>query len=206
MAFDTGPGNVFIDWAAERATDGQQQFDKDGALAAAGKPSIALLDHCLSLPYFDQIPPKSTGRELFDKRLVQEWWTIAQEAGLSAVDFVATMTEVTAATIADAYARFATGTISEVIVAGGGARNPILLQRLQWQLAEKLGRSVTVHTHADLGIDDKAKEALAFALMGYLTLHGYAGNVPACTGATSAQILGQIAPGNNFHSLLRRLQ
>ncbi len=206
LAFDTGPGNVFIDWAAERATGGEQQFDIDGALAAAGTPSTALLNHCLALPYFAQSPPKSTGRELFDKRLVEEWWTVAQAAGLSAIDFVATMTELTAATIADAYARFATGTIAEVIVAGGGARNPVLLQRLQWQLAQKMGHAVAVRTHAELGIDDKAKEALAFALMGYLTLHGYPGNVPACTGATTEQILGQIAPGNNFHSLLRRLR
>lgn len=206
LAFDTGPGNVFIDWAAEMATGGQQQFDQDGALAAAGKPSKALLDHYLSLPYFQQLPPKSTGRELFDKRLVAEWWAVAQEAGLSALDFVATMTEVTAATIANAYAQFATGLITEVIVAGGGARNPVLLQRLQWQLTQKLDHAVAVRTHAELGIEDKAKEALAFALMGYLTLHGYPGNVPACTGAATEQILGQIAPGNNFHSLLRRLR
>jgi len=206
LAFDTGPGNVFIDWAAEQATDGQAQFDVDGALAAAGKPSATLLNHCLSLPYFEQVPPKSTGRELFDKKLVEQWWRVAEETGLSAVDFVATMTELTAATIADAYTRFAAGSITEVIVGGGGARNPVLLQRLAWQLQSRLGHPVTVRTHADLGIDDKAKEALAFALMGYLTLHGYTGNVPSCTGATSAQILGQIAPANNFHALLHRLR
>jgi anhydro-N-acetylmuramic acid kinase len=206
LAFDTGPGNVFIDWAAERATNGQQQFDRDGVLAAAGIPSAALLSRCLMLPYFAQMPPKSTGRELFDNQLAAEWWTLAQAEGLSAADFVATMTELTAITIADAYRRFATGTITEVIVAGGGARNPILLQRLGRQLAEKLGRIVPVRTHADLGIDDKAKEALAFALMGYLALHGTAGNVPACTGAATPQILGQIAPGSNFRSLLARLR
>ncbi len=206
LAFDTGPGNVFMDWAAERATNGQQQFDRDGALAAAGSPSAALLSRCLTLPYFAQMPPKSTGRELFDNKLAEAWWNLAQAEGLSAADFVATMTELTAITIADAYHRFATGLISEVIVAGGGARNPILLQCLGRQLAEKLGRIVPIRTHADLGIDDKAKEALAFALMGYLALHGMAGNVPACTGAATPQILGQIAPGSNFHSLLARLR
>jgi anhydro-N-acetylmuramic acid kinase len=201
LAFDTGPGNVFIDWAAAVATAGQQTFDLDGRLAAAGRPAAVLLDEWLKLPYFAQKPPKSTGRELFDNSLVAQWWAVAQQEQLCAADFVATMTELTAASIADAYAHFAPASLAEVIVAGGGARNPVLLERLRWHLTDKLQQPIPVYTHADLGIDDKAKEALAFALMGYLTVHGRPGNVPACTGAKQSQILGQIAPGRNFRQL-----
>ncbi len=205
LAFDTGPGNVLIDWAAAVATNGQQQYDVDGRLAAAGEPAGALLDAWLQLPYFAQRPPKSTGRELFDSTLIRKWYASAQQQRVDAHDFVATVTELTAASIADAYARFAPGPVTEVIVAGGGARNPVLLRRLRWQLTKRLNRVVPVRTHAELGIDDKAKEALAFALMAHRALHGQAGNVPACTGANKPQILGQIAPGDNYGQLMRKL-
>lgn len=205
VAFDTGPGNLFIDWAAEQATGGEQKFDVDGRLAQAGSVSEPLLRTCLALPYFRQPPPKSTGRELFDHQLVAAWWTLAQQMGLAAVDFVATMTALTAITIADAYQQFAPDVIGEVIVAGGGAHNPVLLAAIRQELHQKLGRIVPVRTHADIGIDDKAKEALAFALMGYLAIHGKAGNVPSCTGAKNAQVLGQIAPGTNYRALLQQV-
>lgn len=206
IAFDTGPGNLYIDWAAILATNGRTTYDKDGELAKAGHVSYDLLQHCLQLPYFHHVPPKSTGRELFDNTLVAEWWTIAQTLGLSELDFVATMTELTAITIAEAYQRFAPGVVSEVIVAGGGARNPVLLQAIEAQFRQNFNRVIPVRTHAQIGIDDKAKEALAFALMGYLTIHGKPGNVPSCTGARQEQILGQIAPGNNYSSLLHKIQ
>ncbi|MEZ4681988.1 MAG: anhydro-N-acetylmuramic acid kinase [Caldilineaceae bacterium] len=137
---------------------------------------------------------------------MEEWSAIAQGLNLRAVDFVATMTELTAVTIADAYARFAGGPLAEVIVGGGGARNPILMQRLRYQLKEILHDEIPVRTHADLGIDDKAKEALAFALMGYRAIQGKPGNVPSCTGATAATVLGQIAPGRNYSKLIAALR
>lgn len=215
LAFDTGPGNVFIDWAATEATGGAQSYDVDGRLAAAGTVDPVLLDEWRALPYFTQAPPKTTGRELFDKKLVEQWSVVAHQKGLSPIDFVAMMTELTAATIADAYRRFAPGPLGEVIVAGGGARNPVLMQRLQAQLnlaldenrdlAAHVSPTIPLRTHADLGIDDKAKEAIAFAFMAYRALHGEAGNLPACTGARRAQPLGQIAPGDNFRSLMSSL-
>jgi len=205
LAFDTGPGNVFIDWATELATGGQQRFDRDGQLAATGQVPIALLEHYLALPYFHIVPPKSTGRELFDNSLAAEWWAFAAQMGATPVDFIATMTELTAMTIADAYRRFAPGAITEVVVAGGGARNPVLLSSISRHLQQKFERPIPVQTHQELGIDDKAKEALAFALMGYLAVQGKVGNVPSCTGARKAQILGQIAPGDNYRLLLQNL-
>ncbi|MBX3012921.1 MAG: anhydro-N-acetylmuramic acid kinase [Caldilineaceae bacterium] len=206
LAFDTGPGNALIDWAAHRATNGQQEYDHDGLLAQQGKISSTLVARWLALPYFRQQPPKTTGRELFSATLAETWWSEAMNAGLSAVDFVATITEVTATSIAEAYHQFAPGPLAQVVIGGGGARNPYLIQRLRHHLQPPGERAIDLCTHATLGIDDKAKEALAFALLAYLALHGWPGNVPACTGATSNQILGQIAPGANYTSLVQRAQ
>ncbi len=204
LAFDTGPGNALIDWAAQQATNGQWAYDQDGGLAQQGQVSNPLLARWLALPYFRQLPPKTTGRELFSSQLVAQWWAEAKAAGLTATDFVATMTELTAASIATAYKQFAPGPVAQVLVGGGGARNPQLLRRLAFHLQQQLGAGVALCTHTAFGIDDKAKEALAFALLAYLAMHGWPGNVPACTGATSQQILGQIAPGNNYTRLLRQ--
>lgn len=201
LAFDTGPGNVLIDWAAQRATHGQSAYDQGGLLAQQGQVAQSLLERWLALPYFRQSPPKTTGRELFSVGLAEQWWSEAMTSGISPFDFVATITEVTAASIADAYVRFAPGPVAQVVIGGGGARNPYLMQRLDFYLQRQSGRAVALCTHAALGIDDKAKEALAFALLAYLAVHGWPGNVPLCTGAKSRQILGQIAPGNNYTTL-----
>lgn len=206
LAFDTGPGNALIDWAAQRATAGQLHYDHDGNLARQGQVSYTLLERWLSLPYFEQRPPKSTGRELFSSTLAAEWWAEATALGLSATDFVATVTEVTAVSIIDAYLQFAPGPVSQVVLGGGGARNPYLRERLAFHLRQQWKHPVALCTHHELGIDDKAKEALAFALLAYLAIQGWPGNVPTCTGAKSAQILGQIAPGSNYGRLLQQVQ
>ncbi len=205
LAFDTGPGNAFIDWATQQATNGQLVYDHDGLLAQQGKVAQTLLDRWLTLPYFAQAPPKSTGRELFSSALARQWWAEAMNDGLSTTDFIATITELTAVTIANAYAHFAPGSVAQVVVGGGGARNPYLLQRLAFHLEQQHGRAIALCTHAELGIDAKAKEGLAFALLAYLALHGWPGNVPTCTGAANTQILGQIAPGRNYGALLQHL-
>jgi len=205
LAFDTGPGNVLIDWAVSLITGGQQKYDLDGKMAAAGHFAPALLTRWLSTPYFRKLPPKSTGRELFSRALVERWWTEARAHGCSDMDFVATLTELTAASIADAYARFAPGPVAQVVVGGGGGRNPVLLERLALELHRRLGRVVPVLRHADLQdttIDDDAKEALAFALLAWLTIHKRPGNVPSSTGAAGGRVLGKIAPGNNLVKLL----
>lgn len=206
LAFDTGPGNALIDWAARLATNGRQQYDVDGRLAAAGQVEAELLAHWLKLPYFQQAPPKTTGRELFSQRLAEAWRREALAMGLSDSDFVATLTELTAASIALAYQQFAPGVIDQVVVGGGGARNPILLSRLRHQLQIHFSSSLSVCTHVDIGIDDKAKEALAFALLAYLAIHGWPGNVPTCTGANHLQILGLIAPGVNYNIIQQNVR
>lgn len=208
LAFDTGPGNALIDWAAVELTGGRQHYDAESRLARQGRASSELVARWLDEPYFRRTPPKTTGRELFSAGLAQRWQEEARHAGLSPPDFIASLTELTAASIADAYARFAPGPVAEVVVAGGGARNPLLMERLAGQLARRLGRSVPLLRHTDIpGApgDGDSKEALTFALLAWLAVHGRAGNVPACTGAAGERILGQIAPGRNFARLAERI-
>lgn len=208
LAFDTGPGNALIDWAAVQMTDGAQTFDADGRLARQGTPSAELVERWLGHPYFRRTPPKTTGRELFSPGLAQQWQKEARDAGLSPADFIASLTDLTAASIADAYARFAPGPVAQVVVAGGGARNPLIMQRLADHLRARLGRPVPVLAHADLPDapgDGDSKEALTFALLAWLTINGRPGNLPGCTGAAGERVLGKIAPGRNFGRLLRAI-
>jgi len=205
LAFDTGPGNALIDWAAGVATQGRLSYDVDGQLAAAGRIDEELLTDWLAHPYFAEPPPKSTGRERFTFTLGEGWLAAATARGLPVVDFVATITALTAVSIAEAYARFAPGPLAQVVVGGGGARNPVLMAHLARELHSHYGRSVEVCSHEALGINADAKEALAFALLAYLTIHGAAGNVPACTGANRQVVLGEIAPGANYGALIRKL-
>ena len=207
LAFDTGPGNVLIDWAMRTVSKGALNYDHDGALARQGTVNESLLERWLAHPYYQQPPPKTTGRELFTAQMADRMRAEADAAGASDADFVATVTALTAATVADAYARFAPGPLAQVVIAGGGAHNPVLLAELRTRLAAQLRREIEVCTHDALGINADAKEALTFALLAYLCAHGLPGNVPACTGATQETILGAIAPGRNYRGLeIERLE
>ena len=201
LAFDTGPGNVLIDWAAAFASDGALAYDHDGRLAAQGRVDEALVARWLDDPYLRQPPPKTTGRERYTATLAQALHGAARDAGLSDADFAATVTALTAASIADAYARFAPGPLAQVVVSGGGARNPVLMAAIGERVAAQLGRPIEVCTIETLGIDGDAKEALTFALLAYLCVHGLPGNVPACTGASEEVVLGVVAPGRNYRRL-----
>ncbi len=191
IAFDTGPGNMLIDAAAARATRGRQTFDRDGDLARRGRVDQALLEEWLAHPYFRQPPPKSTGRELFGADFFESAWAAARARGLAPADIVATLTAFTARSIADAYHRFLPRPVEEVVVGGGGARNPVLMEMLREELAP-----ARVMTHEDIGIDSDAKEAIAFAVLAYETWHGRPGNLPAVTGARRPVVLGQITPAS----------
>lgn len=199
FAFDTGPGNILIDEAVRLLTDGAQSFDQHGQMAAQGRVDEALLDHWLRHPFFMQPPPKSTGRELFGPREARAYVQQAHERGLAPNDIVATLTAFTAKSIADAYRRFLPR-VNEVLIGGGGGRNKTLMTMAQAALP-----GVAVRLMDDLGLSADAKEAVAFALMGHATLHGYANNVPSATGATQPVVLGNITPGANYRALLRTL-
>ncbi|MFE7801472.1 anhydro-N-acetylmuramic acid kinase [Nocardia sp. NPDC057440] len=183
-AFDTGPGNALIDAAVELATGGSEHFDRDGVRAARGMVDDYLLETLLGEPYYDATPPKTTGKELFNSGYLER---VLQDRTLADDDIVATVTAVTARTIADALGPFEP---TEVIASGGGTRNPTLMTMVREHL-----RTATLRTSDELGLPSAAKEATAFAVLGFLTAHGIAGSHAACTGAAHTTVLGSLTPG-----------
>ncbi|MEU7859503.1 anhydro-N-acetylmuramic acid kinase [Nonomuraea sp. NPDC049141] len=173
IAYDTGPACALIDAAAP-------PYDEDGALGAAGKVDAALLAELLAEPYYAKEPPKSTGKELFTPGYVK--------ADLPQADLVATLTALTAETVA---AEIRGHGLDTVIVSGGGVRNPTLMGMLR----ARVPRTRLV-TSDELGVPADAKEAIAFSLFGWLTAHGLPSTVPSCTGATGARVLGTVTPGS----------
>lgn len=179
LAYDTGPGNALLDLAARRTTG--LPSDLDGALAARGGVREDLLARLLAEPYYAAEPPKSTGKELFHGGYLD---------GLDAepADLLATLTELTARTIADACLRHGAGT---VVASGGGVRNPVLMRALAADLP-----GVRLLTSDELGLPGSAKEAYLAALLGWLTWHGLPANLPSATGARGPRLLGSITPGD----------
>ncbi|MEU4326380.1 anhydro-N-acetylmuramic acid kinase [Nonomuraea dietziae] len=172
IAYDTGPACALIDAAAP-------PYDRDGALAEAGTVDERLLAELLAEPYYRQDPPKTTGKELFTPGYVT--------SDLPQADLVATLTALTARTVAAEIDRHALDT---VIVSGGGVRNPALMRMLAATTKARLVPSDA------LGVPSDAKEAIAFSLFGWLTAHGLAATVPSCTGASGPRVLGTITPGS----------
>ncbi len=192
FAFDTGPGNALIDAAVEIATSGRHTFDRDGRLAAQGKVLPDLLEELLAHPYFALATPKSTGREVFGRPFVERLVEAVQPEGDEDwLDLIATLTELTARSIADAYARWVIPRgVEEVFVTGGGARNPTLLARLR-----TLVDPLPVRDASELGVDPDVKEAIAFAVLAWAHLRGIPANVPEATGAAGPRVLGSFTPG-----------
>jgi anhydro-N-acetylmuramic acid kinase len=182
IAFDTGPGNMVIDALAREYTQGRQNFDRNGRIAARGHVDRALLDRLLADPYYRRKPPKSAGREQYGAEYVAR----LERTGLPLPDLIATATVLTAATIAMAVAPVAP---DEVIVSGGGAHNPQILSHLAAFLP-----GVALATSADYGINVDAKEAIAFAILAYQTWRRKPSNLPTATGARRPVILGKITP------------
>ncbi len=187
LAFDTGPGNMLIDDAARRATDGKLDYDHDGTLAAQGQVDADLLAGLLADPYFSTPPPKTTGREHFGSQLGAQIWQDGRRRGLSAPDIVATLTAFTAESIARSYRAFLPVFPDEVILSGGGAYNPTL----KTMLADRLAPARLLCSD-EVGIPPDAKEALAFAVLAYETWNRRPGNLPSATGANRAVILGSV--------------
>ena len=184
VAFDTGPGNMIIDAAAKRYAGLSQ--DVDGELARSGEPNKALLEKLLIHPYYDRKPPKSTGREVFGEQYAVEVFNRADAQGLSPVDVVATVTELTVESIARAYEGHLPGPIDEAYISGGGSRNPYLVERLR----HRLGTSV--HDYSLLGYPSEAKEALLMALLANEHVMGTPCNLPSVTGAGRRVVLGSL--------------
>jgi len=186
IAFDTGPANLPIDTYVARRSGGVQRYDADGLLARAGTVDMRLLTRMLDDPYFRRFPPKTAGREEYGAPYVERW---AEELDARPfADAVATLTALTARSVADAFWTFAPR-CELLIVSGGGARNPALVEGLRTLLP-----GVRVVVADTLGVDADAKEAVAFAVLGYTLLRGRTAGLPRVTGAKGPRLLGAIAP------------
>ncbi len=192
-AFDTGPGNILIDGMVTLLTGGRQTYDHDGALAAGGTVDETLLFGLLTDAYLEQPPPKTTGRERYGipmcRRIMENYGLSENSLAVKvqrAYDLIATITALTARSIAVAYERWLLG-VDEVIVGGGGARNPTLMGMLAEAVAP-----VPVTTLEGHGLDSDAKEAMFFALMARDALAGLPTNVPSATGARHPVTLGKL--------------
>lgn len=190
-AFDTGPGVVVID-AVTRSVQPDRSYDEGGVLAKSGTPIEQAVDEALAHPYFAAPPPKSTGRELFTPAWIESFIVTCRryKADASDGDLVATAVALTARSIADAFRRFIPEPVTELLVSGGGAENPALIDAL----TQALPGSITVNRFADVFFDGEAKEAVAFALLGHLFLQNKPGNVVTVTGARGPRILGKLTP------------
>ena len=186
FAFDTGPGNMLIDYFVQKLFD--MPFDKGGEIALQGSVDEKWLKMLLKEPYYAQKPPKSTGRELFDKNYAKR---IFEKAPENKFDVIATITALTAKTIYNAYRDFVfpKTEIKEIVLGGGGAYNKALIKFLNTYF----DNNIAIKTHSDFGINDKYKEALAFAMLGFCTLYHNTNNLPTCTGAKKRVIMGIVS-------------
>jgi anhydro-N-acetylmuramic acid kinase len=182
VAFDTGPGNMAIDALARLHTGGKLPYDRGGRIAERGQVRRELLDELLRDPYYRRTPPKSAGREQYGVEFIER----LTATGLPMQDLIATVTVLTAATIAIGVRACVQGP-ADLIVSGGGAHNPQILAHLAAYLP-----GVSIATSSDYGIDVDAKEAIAFAVLAYETWRGRPSNLPSATGARRAAVLGKI--------------
>jgi anhydro-N-acetylmuramic acid kinase len=225
FAFDTGPANMLIDALVSHFTDGRQRYDKNAAIARTGHSNPALVDELLRDPYLKQTPPKSTGREYYGRAYVENLLAAGRKHKAKPADLIRAATIFTALSVVDALNRFVLPRhkMDELIISGGGARNPLILAQLaaalsnpqptQLQMAVGAPNAVSVRptqpkthrpatqrntpieilTSAKLGVPEQAKEAFAFALMAYETFHQRPANLPSATGASGSAILGKIS-------------
>ena len=190
FAFDTGPANMLIDALVQHFTYGRQRFDKDARLAQSGRSIPALLNELMLDPYLKLAPPKSTGREYYGRAYVKKFLALGRRQSAKPADLIRSATIFTALSVVDALHRFVLRKhkIHQLIVSGGGARNPLILAQLSAALP-----GVAVLPSSQFGIPGDAKEAFAFALLAYETFHQRPANLPSATGARGPAILGRIS-------------
>ncbi len=190
FAFDTGPANMLIDALVAHFTHGRQRFDKDARMAQTGRSIPALLDELMRDPYLKRAPPKSTGREYYGHAYLKKVLALGKKHRAKPADLIRAATIFTALSVVDALNRFVLPKtkIRQLIVSGGGAKNPLLLVQLSAAL-----NCVEILSSSSFGIPEDAKEAFAFALLAYETFHQRASNLPSATGAHAPAILGKIS-------------
>jgi anhydro-N-acetylmuramic acid kinase len=219
FAFDTGPANILIDALVQHFTRGRQRFDKDAKLAQSGRAAPALVDELMHDPYLTQKPPKSTGREYYGTAYVKNLLSAGRHHHVRPAELVRAVTVFTALSVIDALNRFVLPNhkIDQLIVSGGGAKNPLIMAQLEAALAPHVrvgaqhatlqvreiptsskykgfsSNPIQIIPSDDLGVPTAAKEAFAFALMAYETFHQRPSNLPSATGASGLAILGKIS-------------
>lgn len=192
FAFDTGPANMLIDGLVAHFTRGRQSYDKGGRMALKGRDIVPLGSLMLKEPYLYQPPPKSTGREYFGRDYVQKLIVLGRKYRAKPNDLIRAATWFTLVSIRLALELFVLPKtkVHQLIVSGGGTKNPVLYNMLR-EFYEHNG--IRVMTSAEFGIPTEAKEAFAFALMAYETVHQRPSNLPSATGARGPAILGKVA-------------
>jgi len=188
-AFDTGPGNSLMDEAARQASAGRLNMDQDGRLARRGRPDERLVSRLLDDAFFRRRPPKSLDKGSYGAAFLRRHFQILTPARLP--DVLATLNLFTARSIYESYRRFIfpRRKVREVVVSGGGALNPVLMENLA-----RLLTPVPVLTSDRFGLPVMAKEAAAFAWLGLRALQGRPNNCPQATGARGRRILGKVVP------------
>jgi anhydro-N-acetylmuramic acid kinase len=188
FGFDNGCGNIMIDYCCNKFFG--MPYDKDGKIAAEGNVCESWLSCLLEDDYYLMPPPKSTGREYFSQKYIENALKYAPE---DERDIIATLTALTAKSIADSYNRYVYPNIAlkEVVIGGGGAYNPTLMKFLR----KYLPKHIQLSSHEDYGISNNFKEVMAFAVLGYCTYYQIPNNLPSCTGAKKRVVLGKIANG-----------
>jgi anhydro-N-acetylmuramic acid kinase len=193
FAFDTGPGNMIIDALVEHVTKNRARYDRGARIALKGREVPAVLDRLIRHPYLAAPPPKTAGREQFGKEFADELYFWAKRRRIRPEDLVRSATTFTVLSIADAFRRFifAKAQIDDLIVAGGGTKNPLIVAQLA---AAFPGIAIIPSTR--FGVATEAKEAFAFAILAYEAYHGRANNLPSATGAKHPTIMGKLTRGS----------
>lgn len=187
FAFDTGPGNMNIDFISKKYFN--IEFDKDGLISSKGEVDKNLFDLILKKDTYKNLkPPKSTGREFYGERFVEK--IISEFGDINSNNLLSTFNEYTAYSVFNQYKKFIQKRteIEELFVSGGGVKNKFLMERLQYYFGEK----VKVKNANELNITSDAKEAICFAILANETMHGNSSNLPSVTGASKPTILGKI--------------
>jgi len=189
FAFDTGPGNMIVDALVESATRGRAGFDRDARIAISGNTNGALLERMMRAPYLRRKPPKTAGREQFGREYAEKIVAWGKRHRARPADLVRTATVFTSLSIADALHRFVLrrAKVDELIVAGGGAKNPLIMAQLTAMLP-----GIEIVPASRFGVPAEAKEAFAFAVLAYEAWRGRANNLPSATGARKAVVMGKL--------------
>ena len=192
FAFDTGPGNMIVDAIVEVMTRGRHRYDRDARIALRGKTIPPVLNRLLGDAYLRKPPPKTAGREQFGRAYAEKVLAWGKRHRATTEELVRTATVFTSLSIADALRRFVLprARVDELIVAGGGARNPLLMAQLAAALPE-----IEIVPASEFGIPAEAKEAFAFAVLAYEAYHGRANNLPSATGARHPAVMGKLVRG-----------